>query len=297
MIVRIHLWWLATVLTGLIFLATATATAEKPAIVLVAPGASAKAADTYKYIGDKVKERFPDHDIRWAYTSTSDKSMAEQQQEFPDLTRALADLKAAGLTRVAVQSLDVIPGEEWEKLGKISQEIPGLKIALGKPLLSSLADRKRLLDALAKEFPPDSKDHAVLLVSPGSTDPAGMRENLSLYTLMLSKLKGKNVFFGVVEGPPAIKNALGGLKRSTAGKVTILPLLLLTGDPFVKALMGDKDSIKSDLLAARPYEIQAIDKGLGANDGVIHIYLDHLAGALDTFVEKKKEKKPKKGKK
>ena len=38
-----------------------------------------------------------------------------------------------------------------------------------------------------------------------------------------------------------------------------------------------------------------VDKGLGYNDGVIQVYLDHLATALDTFVEKKKEKK-KKGK-
>jgi sirohydrochlorin cobaltochelatase len=296
MIVSVRRLWFAAVLGCFILLATAVAAAEKPAIVLVAFGTSTKAFDTYKHFEDKVKERFPDHEIRWAYTSkiVREKLKEEQQRELPDLTQTLEDLKARGFTQVAVQSLHVVPGEEWEKKVKICQETPGLKIALGKPLLSSLADRKRLLDALAKDFPADSKDHAVLLVGHGSPSPAGMREYLALYTLKLSKFRGKNVFFGVIEGQPPVKNALGALKKSTADKVTIVPMMFVAGDHFVNDIIGDKDSIKSDLLAAKPYEIMAIDKGLGYNDGVIQVYLDHLAEALNTFAEKKKEKKTRK---
>jgi sirohydrochlorin cobaltochelatase len=134
-------------------------------------------------------------------------------------------------------------------------------------------------------------------VGHGSPSPAGTREYLSLYTLKLSKFRGKNVFFGVIEGQPPIKNALAALKKSPATKVTIVPFLFVAGDHFINDIMGDKDgSIKSELLAAKPYEIQAIDKGLGYNDGVIQVYLDHLAAALDTF-KKKEEKTKRKGKK
>jgi sirohydrochlorin cobaltochelatase len=283
---------------GFLFCLAGTATAaEKPAIVLVAFGTSTKAFDTYKYFAEKARERFPDHEIRWAYTSriVREKLKAEEQRELPDLAQTLEDLKAKGFTKVAVQSLHVVPGEEWEKKVKICQDTPGLKIALGKPLLGSLADRKRVLDALAKDFPADSKDHAVLMVGHGSPSPEGTREYLALYTLMLSKLKGKNVFFGVIEGQPPIKNALAALKKSSAGKVTLLPFMLVAGDHFINDITGDKDSIKSDLLAARAFEVQALDKGLGFNDGVIQVYLDHLGEALNIFVEKKKEKKPKKG--
>jgi sirohydrochlorin cobaltochelatase len=294
---------LAAVLGCAIFLVTeasaATAAAPKPTIVLVAFGTSTKAFDTYKYFENKVKERFPDHEIRWAYTSriVREKLKEEEQRELPDLEQTLADLKAKGVTQVAVQSLHVIPGEEWEKKVKVCQETPGLKISLGKPLLNSLEDRKRLLDALAKDFPSDFKENAVLLVGHGSPSPAGTREYLALYTLMLSKLKGKNVFFGTIEGQPPIKNALGALKRSSAGKVTIVPLMFVAGDHFINDIMGDKEgSIKTELLAAKPFEITAVDKGLGYNDGVIGVYLDHLTAALDTFAPKKKEGK-KKGKK
>lgn len=173
-----------------------------------------------------------------------------------------------------------------------------MKISLGKPLLNSLEDRKRVLDALAKDFPADFKEHAVLLVGHGSPLPAGTREYLSLYTLILSKFKGKNVFFGNIEHQPPVKNALGALKKSSASKVTIIPLMFVAGDHFINDIMGDEEgSIKKDLLAAKPYEITAVDKGLGYNDGVIQVYLDHLTTALDAFAEKKQEKKKKKGKK
>jgi sirohydrochlorin cobaltochelatase len=295
MILMTRRWWAAFVLGCLLLLTTGAAAAVKPAIVLVAFGTSTKAFDTYKHFEAKVKERFPDHEIRWAYTSkiVREKLKEEQQRELPDLAQTLEDLKAKGVTQVAVQSLHVVPGEEWEKKVKICQETPGLKISLGKPLLSSLADRKRVLEALAKDFPADLKENAVLLVGHGSPSPAGTREYLSLYTLKLSKFRGKNVFFGTIEGQPPIKNALAALKKSSASKVTIVPFMIVAGDHFENDIMGDKDSIKSELLAAKPYEIQAIDKGLGYNDGVIQVYLDHLATALDTFVEKKKEKKQK----
>ncbi len=283
----------AAVLGCLLLLAGAVAAADKPAIVLVAFGTSTKAFDTYKYFEVKVKERFPDHVIRWAYTSkiVREKLKEEQQRDLPDLAQTLEDLKAKGVTQVAVQSLHVVPGEEWQKKVVGCQETPGLKIALGKPLLSSLADRQRVLQALAKDFSADFKENAVLMVGHGSPSPAGTREYLSLYTLILSKLRGKNVFFGVIEGQPEIKNALKAVKKSSASKVTMVPFLFVAGDHFENDLMGEKDSLKTELLAHKPYEIQAVDKGLGYNDGVIQVYLDHLAAALDSFVEKKKEKK------
>lgn len=296
MISWIWKFWVAAALGCCLLPAAAVGASAKPVIVLVAFGTSTKAFETYKYFENKVRERFPDHDLRWAYTSkiVREKLKEEQQRELPDLAQTLEELKAQGVTKVVVQSLHVVPGEEWQKKIVAFKDTPGLKIALGKPLLSSLADRKRVLEALAQDFPADLKDNAVLLVGHGSPAPTGTREYLALYTLMLSKFKGKNVFFGVIEGQPELKNALAGVKKSPASKVTILPFMVVAGDHFENDIMGDKDSIKSELLAAKPYEISAVDKGLGYNDAIITVFLDHLAAALDSLAEKKKEKKQKK---
>lgn len=295
MIPGLHKVWAAAAGCLLLLGANTAVAADKPAIVLVAFGTSTRAFDTYKHFEAKVRERFPDHEIHWAYTSkiVRQKLREEQQRELPDLAQTLAALQAKGVTKVAVQSLHVVPGEEWEKKVVSYQDTPGLKIALGKPLLNSISDRKRVLEALARDFPADTKDHAVLLVGHGSPSPAGTREYLSLYTLILSTFKGKNVFFGVIEGQPELKNALAGIKKSAATKVTIVPFMVVAGDHFENDIMGEQDSVKADLLSVRPFEIQAVDRGLGYNDGIIQVYLDHLAAALNTFADKKLEKKPK----
>ena len=62
-------FWGAAVLGCCLLGAAAAGAAAKPAIVLVAFGTSTKAFDTYKHFEAKVRERFPEHDIRWAYTS------------------------------------------------------------------------------------------------------------------------------------------------------------------------------------------------------------------------------------
>ena len=45
------------------------ASTAKPAIVLAAFGTTTEAFDTYNHFEKKVKERFPDYEIRWAFTS------------------------------------------------------------------------------------------------------------------------------------------------------------------------------------------------------------------------------------
>ena len=68
----------------------------------------------------------------------------------------MRELNAAGYTRVAIQSLHIVPGEEWDKkVVQVSREIPGLKVALGKPLLSSPDDQERVLQTVAQTFPKD----------------------------------------------------------------------------------------------------------------------------------------------
>ncbi len=172
---RILLRWLAVLLLvlGLAPDSPASAGAGEPALVLTAFGTSTAAFDTYRHIEEQVKERFPGHEIRWAFTSgkVRRKVAQEQGKELKNLPQTLKELKAAGFTRVAVQSLHVVPGEEWQEVVAQSRQVPGLKVALGKPLLSDEADAARTLAALGKIFPPDLKKTAVVLVGHGSPEP------------------------------------------------------------------------------------------------------------------------------
>jgi sirohydrochlorin cobaltochelatase len=259
---------------------------DKPAIVLTAFGTSTAAFDTYKHIEDQVRQRFPGYDIRWAFTSKKvrHKVMQEQHKELQDLPQTLQALKAAGYTQVVVQSLHVVPGEEWDEMARESRQVPGLQVALGKPLLSTNADQLWVLNALAQTFPQDLKKNAVVLVGHGSPTPQGAATYAAFANLVRSRYADRNVFFGVVEGKPTKAAALAAVRKSGASAVTFVPFLLVAGEHVEKDILGDEpDSWKSKLLQVGKYRVDGIRKGLGYQADVVNLYLDHLDEAAKTL--------------
>ncbi len=258
------------------------ASTAKPAIVLAAFGTTTEAFDTYNHFEKKVKERFPDYEIHWAFTShkVRHKVAKEKGQKLNDLGTTLRELKAAGYSRVVIQSLHIVPGEEWDKkVVQVSRDIPGLKVALGKPLLSSKEDQEKVLRVVAQTFPPDLKNTAVVLMAHGSPVPEGENAYFAFDRLLRSHYQ--NVFLGTVEGKPSKKEAFDALKKANPATVVLMPFMFVAGEHVAKDMLGaDPESWKSELLQQKAYRIEGITKGLGYQDGIIDIYLNHLAQAL-----------------
>ncbi|PIU52629.1 MAG: hypothetical protein COS90_10445 [Deltaproteobacteria bacterium CG07_land_8_20_14_0_80_60_11] len=263
------------------------ASTAKPAIVLAAFGTTTAAFDTYNHFEQKVKERFPGYEIRWAFTShkVRHKLAQEKGQQLNDLPTTLRDLKAAGFNRVAVQSLHLVPGEEWDKkVVQASRAIPGLKVALGKPLLSSKQDQEQVLNALAQTFPKDLTATAVVLVAHGSPSPEGTATYLAFSRLLRARYPRQNVFLGTVEGKPTREETLMAVQQSQATAVVLMPFLFVAGEHVANDILGDNpESWKSGLLKQKAYRLEGITKGLGYQDGIVNIYLDHLDRALKSL--------------
>jgi sirohydrochlorin cobaltochelatase len=270
--------------------ALSAASTANPAIVLAAFGTSTKAFDTYNHFEQRVKARFPGYEIRWAFTSVKIRSKLakEQGRQLHDLPTTLKALKAAGFTRVAVQSLHIVPGEEWDKkVVQESRKIPGLNVALGKPLLSSRQDQERVLAALAPTFPRDLTRTAVVLVAHGSPSPEGTAAYLAFNQLLRARYPHQQVYLGTVGGKPTREETLKTLKQSQATGVVLMPFLLVAGEHVANDILGDNpESWKSELLQQKAYRIEGITQGLGYLDGVVNIYLDHLDQALKNLVER-----------
>jgi sirohydrochlorin cobaltochelatase len=281
---KIKFGWLAL----LIILATVSApwtsqaaAAQKTAIVLAAFGTSTNAFATYKNIENQVKARFPGYEVRWAFTSNMvrQKVGREQNKELKSLPEVLQDLKAAGFTKVAIQSFLIVPGKEWEEVIRQSRAVPGLAIALGKPLLNSQSDEDEVIKILSRQFPADLKKSAVVLVGHGSPDPKGQLIYASFAKLLRSRYRGGNVFFGVVEfGKPGKEEVLQEVSRSGATSVVFIPFLLVAGDHVQNDILGSgPESWKSSLLKMGNYKVEGIRQGLGDQAEIVKIYLDHLA--------------------
>jgi sirohydrochlorin cobaltochelatase len=261
------------------------ASTDSPAIVLAAFGTTTEAFDTYNHFEEKVKARFPGYEIRWAFTShkVRQKVAKEKGQKLNDLGTTLRELKAAGYTRVAIQSLHIVPGEEWDKkIVQVSREIPGLKVALGKPLLSSKEDQERVLQTVAQTFPKDLKHTAVVLMAHGSPVPEGEKAYLTFDRLLRSRYQ--NVFLGAVEDKPTKEEAFEAVKQANPATVVLMPFMFVAGEHVAKDMLGDApESWKSELLKQKAYRIEGITKGLGYLEGVVNIYLDHLDQALKSL--------------
>jgi sirohydrochlorin cobaltochelatase len=288
MVKRIRFGWLSLALILSMISAPWTlnaASTAKPAIVLAAFGTTTEAFDTYNHFENKVKERFPEYEIRWAFTShkVRHKIAKEKGKKLNDLATTLRELKAAGYTRLAIQSLHIVPGEEWDKkVVQVSREIPGLKVALGKPLLSSPQDEERVLQTVAQTFPKDLKDTAVVLMAHGSPVPEGEKAYLAFDRLLRAHYQ--NIFLGAVEGKPTKEKAFEAVKQANPATVILMPFMFVAGEHVAKDMLGDDpESWKSELLKQKAYRIEGVTKGLGYLEGVVDIYLDHLDQALKSL--------------
>jgi sirohydrochlorin cobaltochelatase len=213
----------------------------------------------------------------------------------PSPLAALAQLFDLGYKSAVVQSMQIVPGEEFHQMASL---VKGLKsteskwsfdhLEIGSPLLAGLEDCKKvssLLPAFLKRAGPnrlDPEDHrdlegeAIVLVGHGTGHPAD-----SLYSLMGSILRKDhhNVFLGTLDGFPGILDVILELKTSGMKKVKLMPFLLVWGGHATNDLAGrNPDSWKS-LLEQNGFEVDALNAPLGEQGEIISIFLEHTKNA------------------
>jgi len=87
-----------------------------------------------------------------------------------------------------------------------------------------------------------------------------------------------------VEHKPAKEETFEAVKKANPAAVILMPFMFVAGEHVAKDMLGDDpESWKSELLKQKAYRIEGIKKGLGYQDGIIAIYLDHLAQALKSL--------------
>ena len=286
---------------------------DKPAIVLAPYGTlSPRALATYERIRAAYEHEFPASQVLLAFTS---QLMIKRLQEKEGIIvasplEALSELHSRDCRSVVVQSLQIVPGEEFHQLaalvhgqgqGLISQGTkPAFeRLEIGLPLLSSLEDCQRVsrvLPALwngsgwradrAEEDQPqslqglpdrDPEKEAVLLVGHGTGHPAD-----SLYSLMARVLEKdhRNVFLGTLEGFPRLSEMVAELKGSGVRKARMLPFLLVAGGHAENDIAGAGPKSWKSMLEREGFEVAVHLCGLGEMEGIISIFLEHTRSAL-----------------
>lgn len=207
----------------------------------------------------------------------------------PDVLDAMA---AAGVVQVAVQSLHVVPGEEYhEMLAGLGRHLEngggGLSISVGAPLLASLADVDRVARAVIDSLP-EARDpaEAVVLMGHGAPPPgAGFYEILRE---RLARLDGL-IHFGTMpreRGAPCpdIGRIREELAAAGARAVWLLPFLTVAGAHACSDLAGDRPDSWRGRLEAAGIRCRARLRGLVETEALAAVWREHLDKALGRLV-------------
>jgi sirohydrochlorin cobaltochelatase len=268
-----------------------------PAILLAAFGSlEPRALATYDALRERYQRAFPGSEVRLAFTSDLMRSRLAEKQgiSFPSTLAALAELHDLGHRSAVVQSLQVVPGEEFHGLASLVSGLRSVRgrfaferLEIGLPLLASLEDCRRVSAALARTWKRAtaavgqtqraSEEEAVVLVGHGTGHPAD-----SLYSLMAQVLQKdhRNVFLGTLEGFQGAEELASRMKASEAKRVQLWPFLLVAGGHAVREIAGDDPACLKSILEGEGFEVQVHLQGLAENEEIIAIFLEHTRRAM-----------------
>ena len=229
-------------------------------------------------IEQKLAERFPDRDVRRAWTSSFIiKKVAKAEGLAIDTPEeALQKLADAGVTDVTVQPTHLSDGYENRRMLEIVSAFADRfeRIAVGRPLLDTEEDRERVAQIVRKLC---RNDEALLLMGHGSEKhPVPVYEQLQD---SLASAGADNVFVGTVEGTPAFEDAKALLDQSGYRKVTLAPLMIVAGDHAVNDLAGNTPDSWQKQLEAGGYTTEVILAGLGEYKEIQDMFAEHAEHA------------------
>lgn len=250
---------------------------SKPAIVLVAFGTSVEQArKVFDHIDSRVRRRYPEHNLRWAFTSQFiiDKLKRRGVVTY-NVDEVIAQLRADGFDRVVFQSLHIAPGQEYSKVQ--AADISGLRVAFGDALMTSDEDIERTIDALRPHI--DALEPTVIAAHGNDKYPR-FNERIEAFAARI-EADYPRLVVASVEGSPGL-GPLQKIKEMKPDRVNFVPLMIVAGDHILNDVLGDEDGSWKNIIAAPQVWVS---ESLGWNDAVLDIYFDHLEAALQQVMQ------------
>ena len=266
---------------------------NKDAILITSFGTTFKDTreKTIEATVNAIQAAHPDTKVVIAFTShiIIDRIKENEGVTFPTPEEALSQLKEEGYTRVAVTSLNIIPGMEYDYSTAVFNLHKGefKKLVCGLPLMYWMGqegqrdDVTEAMKALSTEFPKVGKHEAILLMAHGTPHPSNAYYSVLQNRLDAAKLG--NVFVYTVEGWPHLSDVIPQLKAKGVKTVTLMPIMMVAGDHANNDMAGaEKDSHKSQLEAAG-FKVNTYLHGLGENAAVRNMFVERANEAWDTL--------------
>ncbi len=257
---------------------------NKDAMVIMSFGTTFKdsRAKTINATVEAIQKKLPNVKIVTAYTShiIVDRVKANEGIDIPTPEKALDTLKKEGYTRIALASLDIIPGMEYNYKTAIYNIYRDQfkKMTMGLPLMywqgqeEQRDDVMEMVEAMSTQFPKMKKDDAVLIMAHGTPDPSNAY--YSVIQTRLDRLNPGKTHIYTVEGWPSLEDIIPKLKDDGVKNVTLMPMMMVAGDHANNDMAGDEEDSHKSILKAAGFNVNTYIHGLGENTAVRQLFVD-----------------------
>ncbi len=260
---------------------------RKVGIIIATFGSTVeKARNSYIDFYNKVKNRYPDSEIRMAFTSTIVRNILSSKGiKTESVSESFNILANSGYKNIVIQSLHIIPGEEYHKIiNEVSslKNIYNLCIKIGKPLLSNYNDMLRTAKSLLNIISEDrKKDEALIFMGHGSRKHTSDLIYLAFATVLRSL--DEYAIFGTVEGHPKFDDVINECRRKYIKKAWLLPFMTIAGDHAINDMASEEPNSWKSVLNSIGIDVKTKLTGLLDDFSISSIWLDHLDNEVKSF--------------
>lgn len=237
-------------------------------------------------IEDDLEKAFPDFSVRRGFTANIiiDHVQRRDGVLIDDVDAALKRAVDNGVKNLVVQPTHLMNGLEYDELvDKVAEYSDAFdKVVFGEPLLTSDDDFSRVEKAIT-EWTADYDDGETAICFMGHGTEA---ESNGIYQKMQDLLTADgydNYFVGTVEATPSLDDVLAAVQAGDYKRVVLEPLMVVAGDHANNDMAGDEEGSWKDAFEKAGYEVECELRGLGENETIRQIYIDHAQAAIDSL--------------
>lgn len=240
---------------------------------------------------DAIKAAHPNTKVITAFTSHIIRDRIQQKEgiTYPTPEEALAELKKDGYTRIALASLDVIPGMEYNYDAAVYNLYKNdfKKMTLGTSLMYWMGQENQTdqvietLKAVQSQFPKLGKEDGLLIMAHGTPDPSNAY--YSVIQDRIHTLGMKNVFIYTVEGTPNLEQVIPQLKLHGIKHVTLMPFMMVAGDHANNDMAGNEPDSHKSILEKEGFKVDTYIHGLGENQNIRNLFVERANEAWDAL--------------
>lgn len=237
-------------------------------------------------IENDLEKAFPDYAVRRGFTANIIIDHVQRRDGIliDDVDAALNRAVNNGVKTLVVQPTHLMHGLEYDELVEAVSEYADAfeQVVFGEPLLSSDEDFSRVEKAIT-EWTAEYDDGETAICFMGHGTEAASNAVYQKMQDLLTADGYTNYFVGTVEAEPSLEDVLAAVQAGNYKRVILEPLMVVAGDHANNDMAGNEEDSWKTAFEAAGYEVECLLRGLGENEAIREIYVEHAQAAIDSL--------------